>query len=235
MVLNDFFDHIYVLNLPRSEDRRRSIKHNLPFEYEFFRGVDGSVVRNLWEKQDNHHFKNPNYLACTLSHLLIYRDALDRGYGNILILEDDVLPHMGLVENPAILVDLPEYKNLLYLGYIPLSPDCSRWDYNRAWTLHNRIGDQGFFKANNLWGLFAYSPTTCLMEKTLGEYEREFPMELDRWFVDEVQPMGDSIGLSPQMFCHGDGFTSLNMDVTVGGMVQRSVDVRFAKYNDYGK
>jgi hypothetical protein len=73
------------------------------------------------------------------------------------------------------------------------------------------------------------------MEKTLSVYEREFPMELDRWFVNSIQPIGDSIGLAPQMFCHSDGFSSLNMGVTIGGMVQRSVDVRFAEYEDYGK
>jgi hypothetical protein len=231
--LNDIFDRIYVLNLPRNKDRRNNIDKIIKdcgIEYELFKGVDGTILKSMWSGIKNPYFKNSNYLACSLSHLLIYRDALDMGYESILVLEDDILPNRGLVTgNP---IHFPKYDDILYLGYIPLSDDKSKWDYNVAWSPGSQV-DGGFFRARNLWGLYGYSPSIKVMEKTLSVYMDTFPMELDRWFVEFIQPSGGCVGFSPQLFCHSDGVVSENMGIVVPGMVERSVDRRFAELSDY--
>ena len=70
------------------------------------------------------------------------------------------------------------------------------------------------------------------MVETLERYDKDFPMELDRYFVTEIQPRKKSYGISPQMFCAEDGISdnSGRMETT---MMERSVDIRFANLTEY--
>lgn len=235
MHINTYFDKIYLLNLFRRPDRLAQSKSRLDLigiDYQVFNGVDGSVMNFVWKKVGNEYFTNPAYLACSISHLSIYQDALSRGYEKILIIEDDNMINkniMGIFDE----FNIPEWSDLLYLGYIPLNDDCSMWDYNRyGINSENSISDR-IFSPKNLWGLFAYGIRRSLMEEMINIYNLEFPMEIDRYFVQKIQTRGRSLAVVPQIFCCQDGVHSDNLGFAPPGMMQKSVDVRFAKLEDY--
>lgn len=235
-MLEKYFDKIYVLNLKRRDDRLSIMKKRLAFSeisnYEIFQAVDGNIIQKVWKSffEKNHFFSNPNYLACAISHLSIYNDALTKGYKRILIVEDDVKilvnanKHFAKFQN-----DIPAEWDLLYLGFIPLSDDCTRWDYN---VFSNRFISSQVFLAKNLWGLYGYGIGEDLMKETLKIYDEEFPMELDRFFVTRIQETKRCYALTPQIFAAEDGYSD-NSRIVETGMMERSVDSRYAKHTDY--
>jgi len=232
MNINDYFDNIYVLNLNRRKDRSENTKSRLDkirIKYEKFGATDGSVIKPLWESfhKENTNFTTPNYLACSISHLSIYKDAIENGYNRILILEDDILVNKN-IHTIFESMEIPEWKDLFYLGYIPLSDDQSMWTYQ----IVDQFISEKVCIPKNFWGLFAYGLTNNLMKELLETYDKEFPMEIDRYLVKHIQPRRQSIASSPQLFCHQDIFSD-NMNQYQYGMVLRSVDTRFASIEDY--
>jgi GR25 family glycosyltransferase involved in LPS biosynthesis len=234
MNINNYFDKIYLLNLHKRKDRlNKSISklNQVGLEYEVFSGVDGSVMQSIWSKLDIPYFSNSSYLGCAISHLSIYQDALHNGYEKILIIEDDNLIHNEIMKIFDSLV-IPEWSDLFYLGYIPLNDDCSMWDYTFGIQGHNFICHK-IFKPTNLWGLFAYGIKSELMKEMVDLYNQEFPMEIDRYFVNDIQKRGNSIAISPQLFCCDDNVHSDNLGFTPPNMTQKSIDSRFANPSDY--
>lgn len=230
MSLGTYFDKIYVLSLHKRQERFNLMKKRLDFcditNYKKFEGVDGSVLNHLHKKLDNSNFVNSSYIACTVSHLSIYQDALQNNYEKILVLEDDCRIH----RNANKIFDdtwIPDWDDLLYLGYIPLNNDCSMWDYS---NLNFMSSDTVI--PENLWGLYGYGITSKLMRETIKVYNESFPMELDRYFVKKIQPRSLSIAKSPQLFCADDGYSD-NSKVVETGMMERSIDRRFANLTDY--
>ncbi len=229
--LNEYFDKIYVLNLHKRSDRRCLSKKRLSFagiDHEFFGATDGSVLKFIHGNLKNSNFQNGNYVGCAISHLCIYADALSRGFKRVLVTEDDCRIHRdSSAVFEAASGGIVKWDDLLYLGYIPLSEDMSRWDYN---AFSAPIGN--CFTAMNLWGLYGYGISSSLMSEIVDVYNSSFPMELDRYFVSKIQPRGKSIGVSPQIFCAEDG-ASDNSGKVECGMLEKSIDTRFAKYSDY--
>lgn len=235
--MNRYFDKIYLLNLHKRPDRLKIAKKRFEFvdvdEYTVFGATDGSVLNHIWETFNvtNKNFKNPSYLGCAISHLAIYQDAIENNYERILIIEDDCRIHRNIQEIFKRQKEFipKDWSELLYLGYIPLSDDCSRWDYG---VFSGNYIAPNVFTAKNLWGLYSYGITNSLMKELLEVYAKTFPMELDRYFVNIIQPRGKSYGLSPQLFCAEDGYSD-NSHIVEKSMIERSVDIRFAKHTDY--
>ena len=179
--MNDYFDKIYVLSLKRNVDRRALVTERLNkvgIDFEFFDACDGQVLNHLWKKLDNGNFTTQNYVACSISHLSIYNDALSRGFKRILILEDDIKPHKDIQNHfNAFIKQVPEDYDLLYLGWIPLNDDCSMWTYE---VINDRFISHNTLHSKNLWGLYSYSPSVGLMKEMIDLYNESFPMEIDR-------------------------------------------------------
>lgn len=230
--IDEYFDEVYLLNLEKRPERMDLAAKRMQFcdiEFRRFAATDGSVMKRVWETyfKENRHFLNPNYMGCAISHLSIYKDALEKGFGKILVVEDDnrILYDANRLFSSTI-DQVPEWE-LLYLGFIPLTDDASKWDYNVFEIVDNHIA-----RARNFWGLFAYGITSSLMNETLAIYEKDFPMELDRYFVTHVQPRRKSYGIIPQVFAADDGLSD-NSKKMEQGMLERSIDSRFAKVTDY--
>lgn len=232
MKIDEYFDKVYVLNLNRRKDRLKTSTKKLEYceiEFERFAAIDGSVLQNVWEtfSSKKHTLANPNYLACAISHLSIYRDALDRGYSKILIVEDDVSIRKNANEEFSNIIDnLPDWE-LLYLGFIPLTDNRMQWTYREFNVVSKNIA-----QSKNFWGLYGYGISSELMQEVLERYNRDFSMELDRFFVKEIQPRGKSYGIIPQIFAAEDGYSD-NSLVVERGMMERSIDGRFGKLTDY--
>jgi GR25 family glycosyltransferase involved in LPS biosynthesis len=198
--MNEYFDKIYILSLRKEKARRKLLKSRLDavnIKYEFFDAVDGELFKHLNERVNNDRFTTPNYLACQISHLSIYNDALSNNYKKILILEDDVIPMKDINSFFDNIKDqIPEYYDLLYLGYIPLTDDCGMWSYN---VFADKFISDNVFHFKNLWGLYAYSISDNMMREMVDTYKESFPMEIDRYFVTNQKQF---YGISPQLFCH---------------------------------
>jgi GR25 family glycosyltransferase involved in LPS biosynthesis len=233
-----FFDKIYILNLKKRKDRFLKMKKRLAFveinNYEFFQSVDGEIMVSIFNmiSDKNIFFQNSNYLATTLSHLSIYYDALMNKYKKILILEDDVKINVNIKEIfENIKEQIPENYDILYLGYIPLSDDLSMWNYNLIDK--NMYISDNIFKAKNLWGLYAYSVSNIFMETVLYKYyKNEIFMELDRYFVNIIQPQQNSYGIIPQLFCLDNEYSD-NTKRFDDDLLRKSVDTRYANYFDF--
>jgi len=231
--MNDYFDKIYVLSLKRNVDRRALITERLNkvgIDFEFYDACDGQVINHLWKKLDNSHFTTQNYVACSISHLSIYNDALSRGFKRILILEDDIKPHKDIQNLFNIWKkQIPEDYDLLYLGWIPLNDDCTMWTYE---VINDRFINHNIFNSKNLWGLYAYSPSVSLMREMVNLYNESFPMEIDRYFVTQVQQQRKSVAIWPQIICH-DIMVSNNNGLVDHQSLKKSIDVRVASEGDY--
>jgi hypothetical protein len=102
--MNDFFDHIYCINLDKRTDRwedcvKQFKKHNLTVER--FSAIDGSKINNPTKLMTGEY-------GILSTHIELIKDAKNKGYKNILILEDDV----EFIDN------LNEYFSL-FKGQIP--------------------------------------------------------------------------------------------------------------------
>lgn len=235
MLIQEYFDKIYVLNLKKRTEKLDLISNrleSLDIPFEIFNAVDGSVMKKIWYvfKETSPYFANPNYLATAISHLSIYKDAIEKNYNRILILEDDVKIHKDINNIFSNMISkIPEDWELLYLGYIPLSDDCQYWDYN---IINNRYINDIVFWAKNLWGMYSYGISRELMDNIIDIYDKNFPMELDRYYVLNTQQQKKCLGTSPQLFCVDD-IKSDNLGYDQPGMIERSVDVRYSKHEDY--
>lgn len=233
MKINQYFDKVYLLNLHKRADRLKKSTdklQNVNIEFEKFGATDGSVMNQIWKSfnTNNKYFTNPNYLGCAISHLSIYQDALTKGYSNILIIEDDICIHQDIDKIFGQSIKKITDWELLYLGFIPLSDDMQQWNYNIF-----DIIQPGIAQAKNFWGLYGYGISKKLMQETLNVYANTFPMELDRYFVNYIQPKGKSYGIIPQPIAAADGDYSDNSGIVERGMLQRSIDTRFGKIEDY--
>lgn len=232
MNINEYFDKIYVLNLHRRKDRMtetsdRLNKHDI--KYERFGATDGNVIKPIWDKfyEKNQCFTTPNYLACAISHLSIYKDAVQNNYNRILIIEDDIIINKN-INNLFETTNIPEWDDVFYMGFIPLSDDQTMWTYQNI----NDFMIPRIFRPKNLWGLYAYALTNKMMIELLDVYDKGFPMEIDRYLVNHIQPRGMSIAITPQLFACQDIYSD-NMNAIQYNMTQRSVDQRFVRLEDY--
>lgn len=84
--MNNYFDHIYCINLDKRTDRWEDCvklfkKHNLSVER--FSAIDGNTLKNPTKLL-------PGEYGILSTHIELIKDAKSKGYKNILILEDDV-------------------------------------------------------------------------------------------------------------------------------------------------
>lgn len=109
MKINDFVDKIYCINLDRRLDRWeecQKIFHDLNLNVDRFSAIDG---KNLDLKHGDLYNAE---LAGSISHTNVIKDAKEKKYKNILILEDDVEFH-------------PQFEHL-FNNFIEQVPD--NWD-----------------------------------------------------------------------------------------------------------
>jgi glycosyl transferase family 25 len=129
-VLNNRFDHVYVITLKRSEERHARFGELLGgLNYEIFWGVDGDQldldklkIEKLYDpelamkKYPIGRELVPGEIGCALSHIGVYKDLLAKGYRNALILEDDInFDADATSELKKSLAQLPNDWELLYL------------------------------------------------------------------------------------------------------------------------
>ena len=82
------FDRIYVLNLPQRTDRRREMEQQLA-RIGLALAHPGVTLFPAIRPEAAGTFPTIGCRGCFESHLAIFRDALERGFDSILVIEDD--------------------------------------------------------------------------------------------------------------------------------------------------
>jgi GR25 family glycosyltransferase involved in LPS biosynthesis len=87
---SDYFDGIYIINLPSRIDRRKSIREELSALGLYERG--GNIfIPDAPIFEDSGGFPTKGVRGNFYSHLQIIEDAYDRGFERVLVLEDDAI------------------------------------------------------------------------------------------------------------------------------------------------
>lgn len=235
--IHSHVDAVYVLNLASRPDRMKAMKRRLQrarIQYERHEALPGSIVQHYYGMlQHARPFTNANYVACSLSHLQIFAKALARNQTRILILEDDVVFHKNSeARTTTFFESVTDQKwDLLYLAYIPLNDDMSQWTYPMLDPYEIK---PGLVKSHNLWSLMAYCISDRLMRHCLSAYQAKMPMELDRFFVQQIQsdPSWISFAARPQIVAGHDGFSD-NSGKQERGLLQKSMDSSRVSGDDY--
>jgi len=113
MVVTDFFDRSYCINLDHRPEKWSSVgmefsKHGMNVDR--FSAVDGNTIT------DGHILKG-GALGCTLSHNNIIRHASDNGIRSVFILEDDVVFDDDINVNfTEWVTEVPNDWDMLYFG-----------------------------------------------------------------------------------------------------------------------
>lgn len=150
MKLNDFFDHIYCVNLDRRPDRWDFVNqqfNKLNIDVERISAVDGNVCHFDQLSTIDHTKKRwfdlgdpamtSNEAAILATHAHILWDAVAKGYKNILITEDDVVIRADYEEEfDKALIELPEDWDMLYLGTLDMNKP---WSPNMPFSDHLEI------------------------------------------------------------------------------------------------
>jgi GR25 family glycosyltransferase involved in LPS biosynthesis len=194
--MTDQFDCVFVINLEKRNDRMEricDILHLLQIKFERFNAIDKNVVEGLYKNLLSYHntstITNAGYLACILSHLSVYKIALDRGYKKIMVLEDDIFVHKN-VQNllKKFLNVVPEDWDMLYFGYLPLSDDLQYWSHNHFHKINSENGM--VFRAKGLWCTHSYAIKNEYMNEIIQYYNTSTLdqwLEMDRFFVKEQE------------------------------------------------
>lgn len=160
----DFVDQIYLVNLPQRTDRLVASAEEL----ERF----GIPYKRWAAKYNEHH----GAIGLRDSMIDLFRSALDLGYKNVLVFEDDVMfvrSDVNEVMNKAIDQLPPDYR-ILFLGCQPTA---------------------GFtrFQSENLLPVTKAYATHAVMYSELAMREcvnLGLGYPIDNWIVDNIQPKG---------------------------------------------
>lgn len=113
MKINEYFDHIYCVNLDRRTDKwdicvAEFAKHNL--EVERFSASWGHDL-------PRHATLMPGEVGCLKSHERILQDIISKGYNRVLVLEDDIefIPNLQQKFSELEML-IPTKWDMLYLG-----------------------------------------------------------------------------------------------------------------------
>jgi len=113
MVLNAIFDAVYCINLDRRRDRWEACQRQfdrIGLEVEREEAVDGNpgIKTSL----------SAGHVGCVLSHLSVYKRAIEAGSSRILVLEDDVefVDHFPTAF-PWFWRQLPNDWEVIYFGW----------------------------------------------------------------------------------------------------------------------
>jgi GR25 family glycosyltransferase involved in LPS biosynthesis len=169
----DVLDKIYLINLTKREDRLLQATQDFE-EYQ----IPFSRVTAIEDTE-----QGARGLRDTM--LLIFKEAVEKNYQNILIFEDDVKfvvePFWFHDTMDRVVAQLPEHYHLCFLG-------------GQASHRFSR------FQSPNLLPVIKYFSTHAVMYSLQGMKEilaRNLGYPIDNWYVDEIQPMNNCYCVHP--------------------------------------
>jgi GR25 family glycosyltransferase involved in LPS biosynthesis len=188
-----FWDAVYVINLDFRQDRWEEITKMANAAGLAIQRWDAtkSADINLEKHRKGVRVKKTSCIACWSSHIRIYRDALEKGYQRILVLEDDALIPADLyeqVENWFNKSNITEF-DLLYLGSADKYPSAPIGE-NVALSQYTLLTHAMLF-------------TKAGMEKVIEIVDREdegkCSMSIDVFLAEKIQPRNLTYQVEPSI------------------------------------
>lgn len=142
MKLNDFFDHIYCLNLDKRIDRWKVCEREfdrLGIEVERFTACDGeAVLQEIPDEKKQFITVKPGALGLNISHQSLLMDAMEKKYNSFLLFEDDIEFSPTFMEDfDRFSEEVPVNWEILYLG-----GNLDLWQPTRQFSEHVYNGDR---------------------------------------------------------------------------------------------
>jgi glycosyl transferase, family 25 len=178
-------DQIYVINLAESTDRRQRVESQLSnlniTNYTFFNAIRPTMdILNKYPnfRRDISTNIRIGELGCLLSHVGVFKDALDKNYENIIVLEDDVnILDSNFVEKITEKINLLDNKfDILYLGANHKQPA-------------KRCVIDGIYETTRSNGSFAYCITNNAMKRLVVDYSYKFSWDVHWKKFDKKSPL----------------------------------------------
>ena len=171
--LDKYFDQVYCINLKSRPDRLTAFKKNYKVlgtdKITITEAVNGKEIDpGSWQY-------SLGSLGCRLSHLNIYKEALNNHYTRILVLEDDVIIQKNFRKKLTELINLvnDDWDMIYFGGYHYLKPD----------TISN-----DFIKLNNTLTTHAIAFNTRCLPKVIHKIESD-----QRWLDSVIADLHPSL------------------------------------------
>ena len=206
-------DKIFVINLKNRKDRRGKIVKELENQkienYEIFEGIIPDINKiKLWNAKFCNHIERGNVrnltkykigcLGCLLSHLEIMKLSLERGYDNVLILEDDCVFEKDYKSMLESLKDFDKEYNLLYLSGSHLGEKIKI--------------TENIYKITKTLTTGSYIVSKEVM-KFIVENITGYDKEIDVFYSEVVQKKFDCYGFFPRITRQDSGFSDIQQTV----------------------
>jgi len=123
--MNNYVDNVYLINMDKDKKRLETVTKEcdkLNIKFKRFPGIDikslSKEILNKYIPKKIQENGTNGMIGCGLSHLFIWKDAINNNYKNILILEDDITFTDDFNEYFLnVIKEVPEDYDILYLGY----------------------------------------------------------------------------------------------------------------------
>jgi len=193
---------VFIINLKHRTDRKAHMIKELERigirDYEFFEAIKpGSIadlnrwnpnflkIRPDWLKgeTDEYYLKyRLGALGCLMSHAAIMQLAIQRGYNQILILEDDVIFNTNKIKN---------FNHLLMVLK-------GEYEYLRS------KNKKQFQKINSFDLLYLGGATQLSLLKNISP-----SLEIDKFYIQQIQQRGKSFYVTPPFANPGNSFSDI--------------------------
>ena len=194
-------DKIFIINLIERVDRKKSILNEIDnnniTNYEFFNAIRPSIDEvNKWNseflKKHVERYKI-GCLGCLLSHYNVIKLAIERGYNEILILEDDSKFKRSINELYKIINKFKKY-DMLYLSGSHLG---------KKTKVSNSI-----MKVEG-----TYTTAGYIIKKNVMEYLLKnivgYKKEVDVFYAEEVQTRFNCYCIIPHIIYQSEGYSDI--------------------------
>ena len=215
-------DKIFIINLKHRTDRKKLVlneleKQNIPPEqYEFFNGVRPTIEDiSKWNKKFCHHVLNDvepkklekyliGCLGCLKSHVEIAKISLERGYNNVLVLEDDI-EFIRNFEDILLFSNQIDYYDMLYLS-------------------GSHLGSKTKVSENLMKVEGTHTTGSYLINKTGMEFLvnniQGYEKEIDVFYATVLQPKLKCYCTFPHITKQRDGFSDIQQNLVSYELLQ---------------
>lgn len=153
MNLLDYVSKAYCINLKRRQDRwkkcLKEFKKNNLEGIERYQAVDGKLYDWSSTKYNKELLKGE--LGILETHINIITEAIEKGYSNIAIFEDDVYFTSEISKLEEYLNDVPDDWDMIYLGGNHTYGSVPRMITNKIMKLHNTFAIEGIIIRSTLF------------------------------------------------------------------------------------
>lgn len=187
-----FHDIAYVINLESRTDRWESIQKfasdaELPISrFNAFPAADVVLEKHRYGSRT----RTPAAIACTLSHINLYREAISKGYKKVLVLEDDAMFNADLYEQLDDIFernqDLLNDFDVFYLGAGSKYPPA---------ILNNEISLSQYTLLTHAY-IISERGMLRMLEFVDLMYDGKMPCTIDVFLATDLQPFNQTYQLN---------------------------------------